>query len=248
MQASDVDVQPYGSFVTFSDPDGNTRALQQLLLDRRTFRQPRHGPASTAGQHAATADTSEPEGTTRPADADIYLNGDRCMNIQSGRPSNRPYGTERPVNAPNNRAPTRRYVCSGSRAKWGLHGTPERTFCSARGRCGMPCAWLWRCTMMVRRGGRRAASPQQQRQMLAGNPASGLRMPSSPLPRLCKPGQSGYSWPEEAARSMCAGWAEPASAGGQLILPVKRWRGRSRCRRRVRVCRCSDSRPSRVCR
>ena len=114
MQASDVDVQPYGSFVTFSDPNGNTRALQQLLLDRRTFRQPRHGPASTAGQHAATADTSEPEGTTRPADADIYPNGDRCMNIQSGRPSNRRYGTERPVNAPNNRAPTRRYVCSES--------------------------------------------------------------------------------------------------------------------------------------
>ena len=72
MQASDVDVQPYGSFVTFSDPDGNTRALQQLLLDRRTFRQPRHGPASTVGQHAATGDTSEPEATTRPADADIY--------------------------------------------------------------------------------------------------------------------------------------------------------------------------------
>jgi len=28
--ASDVDVQPWGSFVTFSDPDGNTWALQQL--------------------------------------------------------------------------------------------------------------------------------------------------------------------------------------------------------------------------
>ena len=27
--ASDVDVQPWGSFVTFSDPDGNTWALQQ---------------------------------------------------------------------------------------------------------------------------------------------------------------------------------------------------------------------------
>jgi predicted enzyme related to lactoylglutathione lyase len=28
--ASDVDVQPWGSFVTFSDPDGNTWALQQI--------------------------------------------------------------------------------------------------------------------------------------------------------------------------------------------------------------------------
>jgi catechol 2,3-dioxygenase-like lactoylglutathione lyase family enzyme len=28
--ASDVDVQPWGSFVTFSDPDGNAWALQQL--------------------------------------------------------------------------------------------------------------------------------------------------------------------------------------------------------------------------
>jgi catechol 2,3-dioxygenase-like lactoylglutathione lyase family enzyme len=28
--ASDVDVQPWGSFVTFSDPDGNTWALQQV--------------------------------------------------------------------------------------------------------------------------------------------------------------------------------------------------------------------------
>ena len=27
--ASEVDVQPWGSFVTFSDPDGNTWALQQ---------------------------------------------------------------------------------------------------------------------------------------------------------------------------------------------------------------------------
>jgi predicted enzyme related to lactoylglutathione lyase len=27
--ASDVDVQPWGSFVTFADPDGNTWALQQ---------------------------------------------------------------------------------------------------------------------------------------------------------------------------------------------------------------------------
>ena len=30
VQASDVNVQPWGSFVTFSDPDGNTWALQQL--------------------------------------------------------------------------------------------------------------------------------------------------------------------------------------------------------------------------
>jgi hypothetical protein len=30
VQASDVDVHPWGSFVTFSDPDGNTWALQQL--------------------------------------------------------------------------------------------------------------------------------------------------------------------------------------------------------------------------
>jgi catechol 2,3-dioxygenase-like lactoylglutathione lyase family enzyme len=28
--ASEVDVQPWGSFVTFSDPDGNTWALQQI--------------------------------------------------------------------------------------------------------------------------------------------------------------------------------------------------------------------------
>jgi catechol 2,3-dioxygenase-like lactoylglutathione lyase family enzyme len=30
VQASDADVQPWGPFVTFSDPDGNTWALQQL--------------------------------------------------------------------------------------------------------------------------------------------------------------------------------------------------------------------------
>ncbi len=30
VQASEVDVQPWGSFVYFSDPDGNTWALQQL--------------------------------------------------------------------------------------------------------------------------------------------------------------------------------------------------------------------------
>ena len=30
VQASDIDVQPWGSFVTFADPDGNTWALQQL--------------------------------------------------------------------------------------------------------------------------------------------------------------------------------------------------------------------------
>ncbi|MGH8573274.1 MAG: glyoxalase superfamily protein, partial [Gammaproteobacteria bacterium] len=30
VQASDIDVQPWGSFVTFSDPDGNTWSLQQL--------------------------------------------------------------------------------------------------------------------------------------------------------------------------------------------------------------------------
>src|SRR5258708_12662422 len=30
VQASDVDVQPWGSFVTFSDPDGNTLAFQHL--------------------------------------------------------------------------------------------------------------------------------------------------------------------------------------------------------------------------
>ncbi|MDR2986587.1 MAG: VOC family protein [Nocardiopsaceae bacterium] len=28
--ASDIDVQPWGSFVTFADPDGNAWALQQL--------------------------------------------------------------------------------------------------------------------------------------------------------------------------------------------------------------------------
>jgi catechol 2,3-dioxygenase-like lactoylglutathione lyase family enzyme len=30
VEASGVDMQPWGSFVTFSDPDGNTWALQQL--------------------------------------------------------------------------------------------------------------------------------------------------------------------------------------------------------------------------
>jgi predicted enzyme related to lactoylglutathione lyase len=30
VEASDVDVQQWGSFVTFSDPDGNTWTLQQL--------------------------------------------------------------------------------------------------------------------------------------------------------------------------------------------------------------------------
>jgi catechol 2,3-dioxygenase-like lactoylglutathione lyase family enzyme len=30
VQASEIDVQPWGSFVRFADPDGNTWALQQL--------------------------------------------------------------------------------------------------------------------------------------------------------------------------------------------------------------------------
>jgi catechol 2,3-dioxygenase-like lactoylglutathione lyase family enzyme len=30
VQASEIDVQPWGSFVYFSDPDGNTWSLQQL--------------------------------------------------------------------------------------------------------------------------------------------------------------------------------------------------------------------------
>ena len=30
IQTSEIDVQPWGSFVTFADPDGNTWALQQL--------------------------------------------------------------------------------------------------------------------------------------------------------------------------------------------------------------------------
>ena len=30
VDASDVDVQPWGSFVTFADPDGNTWSLQQM--------------------------------------------------------------------------------------------------------------------------------------------------------------------------------------------------------------------------
>jgi len=34
VQASDVDVQPWGWFVTFSDPDGNTWALQQVPARR----------------------------------------------------------------------------------------------------------------------------------------------------------------------------------------------------------------------
>jgi predicted enzyme related to lactoylglutathione lyase len=31
VEASEVDVQPWGSFVYFSDPDGNTWALQQIV-------------------------------------------------------------------------------------------------------------------------------------------------------------------------------------------------------------------------
>ena len=34
VEASDIDVQPWGSFVTFADPDGNTWALQQLPVWR----------------------------------------------------------------------------------------------------------------------------------------------------------------------------------------------------------------------
>lgn len=30
VRASEIDVQPWGSFVTFADPDGNTWALQEL--------------------------------------------------------------------------------------------------------------------------------------------------------------------------------------------------------------------------
>jgi uncharacterized glyoxalase superfamily protein PhnB len=30
VQASEIDVQPWGSFVTFADPDGSTWALQEL--------------------------------------------------------------------------------------------------------------------------------------------------------------------------------------------------------------------------
>lgn len=30
VQASEIDVQPWGSFVYFADPDGNTWSLQQL--------------------------------------------------------------------------------------------------------------------------------------------------------------------------------------------------------------------------
>jgi hypothetical protein len=51
-----------------------------------------------------------------------------------------------------------------------------------------------------------------------------------------------------ASRIPCVGLAVPASAARQLILPVERWHGRSRCRCRVWVCRRSCSRPSRVCR
>ncbi len=32
VQASEIDVQPWGSFVYFADPDGNTWSLQQLPL------------------------------------------------------------------------------------------------------------------------------------------------------------------------------------------------------------------------
>jgi hypothetical protein len=32
--ASDVDVQPWGNFVFFSDPDGNTWSLQELPAGR----------------------------------------------------------------------------------------------------------------------------------------------------------------------------------------------------------------------
>jgi catechol 2,3-dioxygenase-like lactoylglutathione lyase family enzyme len=33
VDASDVDVQPWGHFVYFSDPDGNTWSLQQIVRD-----------------------------------------------------------------------------------------------------------------------------------------------------------------------------------------------------------------------
>ncbi|PZS27258.1 MAG: glyoxalase [Pseudonocardiales bacterium] len=34
VEASAVDIQPWGAFVTFSDPDGNTWALQQILREQ----------------------------------------------------------------------------------------------------------------------------------------------------------------------------------------------------------------------
>jgi catechol 2,3-dioxygenase-like lactoylglutathione lyase family enzyme len=42
VQATDVDVQPWGSFVYFSDPDGNTWSLQQLPAWSRQQLPPRN--------------------------------------------------------------------------------------------------------------------------------------------------------------------------------------------------------------
>jgi hypothetical protein len=43
--ASEVDVQPWGSFVFFSDPDGNTWSLQQLppWSGQESGQEPSHG-------------------------------------------------------------------------------------------------------------------------------------------------------------------------------------------------------------
>jgi hypothetical protein len=51
--ASEVDVQPWGSFVTFSDPDGNSWALHQL--PQRTWAGPVAGTTETRmGPHDVT--------------------------------------------------------------------------------------------------------------------------------------------------------------------------------------------------
>ena len=131
-QASDVDVQLYGSFVTFSDPDGNTWALQQLLLDRRTFRQPTHGPASTAGQHAATAGTSKPEGTTRGR-SEHLREGPRWINIQTGRSHVEPVadlpGCRNREGPLDNRGPPASIGCQLIRGRRGTGGLEGLVIC-----------------------------------------------------------------------------------------------------------------------
>jgi catechol 2,3-dioxygenase-like lactoylglutathione lyase family enzyme len=52
VEASDIDVQPWGSFVRFSDPDGNTWALQELP--------PPHGSRLSARERTARFRSSRP--------------------------------------------------------------------------------------------------------------------------------------------------------------------------------------------
>ena len=52
VQASDVAVQPWGSFVTFSDPDGNTWALEHLptIVERLCHATRKHKQGGMGGR------------------------------------------------------------------------------------------------------------------------------------------------------------------------------------------------------